>query len=234
MSWSTVAAGSRVGLGANVAESGKRRSYRLAMRRRRREARAGDAQVPQVWAEDKFVPLGYEVAGAWGRSAEWAFEQVLEAKEATLCPELVDFNIMNFGEHWRQCIAAAMAKGAAAVLSRSASTGSALRTWSSTLQLASQASCTDLAVIPSCIDQVYMYKPSALQIAQSQSYSSSELALKLLHSKSYARLQTKKCAHQPLIIVRKIQDQVTSALHAWLAVRRPHATTPGDDGLPKS
>ena len=33
------------------------------------------------------------------------------------------FNIMNFGEHWRQCIAAAMAKGAAAVLSRSASPG---------------------------------------------------------------------------------------------------------------
>ena len=115
MSWSAVAAGSRAGLGANVAESGKRRSYRLAMRRRRREARAGGAQVPE--AEDKFVPLGYEVAGAWGRSAEWAFEQVLEAKEATLCPELVDFNIMNFGEHWRQCIAAAMAKGAAAVLS---------------------------------------------------------------------------------------------------------------------
>ena len=70
-----------------------------------------------------------------------------------------------------------------------------------------------------------------IQIAQSQSYSSSELALKLLHSKSYARLQTKKGAHQPLIIVRTIPDQVTSAVHAWLAVRRPHATTPGDDGL---
>ena len=55
---------------------------------------------------------------------------------------------------------------------------------------------------------------------------------KLLHSKSYARLQRKKGAHQPLIIVRKIPDQVTSAVHAWLAVRRPHATTPGDDGLP--
>ena len=54
---------------------------------------------------------------------------------------------------------------------------------------------------------------------------------KLLHSKSYARLQTKKGAHQPLIIVEKIPDQVTSAVHAWLAVRRPHATTPGDDGL---
>jgi len=54
---------------------------------------------------------------------------------------------------------------------------------------------------------------------------------KLLHSKSYARLQTKKGAHQPLIIVKKIPDQVTSAVHAWLAVRRPHATTPGDDGL---
>ena len=55
---------------------------------------------------------------------------------------------------------------------------------------------------------------------------------KLLHSKSYARLQTKKGAHQPLISAQKSPDQVTSAVHAWLAVRRPHATTPGDDGLP--
>ena len=30
---------------------------------------------------------------------------------------------VHFGEHWRQCIAAAMVKGAAAVLSRSASPG---------------------------------------------------------------------------------------------------------------
>ena len=52
-----------------------------------------------------------------------------------------------------------------------------------------------------------------------------------IDSKSYARLQTKKGAHLPLIIVRKIPDQFTSAVHAWLAVRRPHATTPGDDGL---
>ena len=52
-----------------------------------------------------------------------------------------------------------------------------------------------------------------------------------MHSKSYARLQTKKGAHLPLIIVRKIPDQLTSAVHAWLAVRWPHATTPGDDGL---
>ena len=66
---------------------------------------------------------GYEVAGAWGRSAEWAFEQALEAKEATLSPEFVDFDLVQFGEHWRQCIAAAMAKGAAAVLSRAASPG---------------------------------------------------------------------------------------------------------------
>ena len=54
---------------------------------------------------------------------------------------------------------------------------------------------------------------------------------KLLHSKSYARLQTKNGAHQPLIIAKTSPDQVTSAVHAWLAVRRPHATTPGDDGL---
>ena len=44
--------------------------------------------------------------------------KTVQPKEATLCPELVDFNIMNFGEHWRQCIAAAPA-----VLSRSASPG---------------------------------------------------------------------------------------------------------------
>ena len=48
---------------------------------------------------------------------------MLEAKEATLSPELVDFSLVHFGKHWRQCIAAAMAKGAAAVLSRSASPG---------------------------------------------------------------------------------------------------------------
>ena len=52
-----------------------------------------------------------------------------------------------------------------------------------------------------------------------------------IDSKSYARLQRKTGAHQPLITMRKIPDQVTSAVHAWLAVRRPHATTPGDDGL---
>ena len=110
-------------MAAGGGESRKRRSYRLAMRRRLREARAGGAGVPKGWAEDKFVPLGYEVTGTWGRSAEHFFAQVLEAKEATLCPELVDFNIVNFEEHWRQCIAAALAKGAAAVLSRSASPG---------------------------------------------------------------------------------------------------------------
>ena len=57
--------------------------------------------------EEEDDVVGYEVTGAWGRSAEWAFGEVLEAKEATLCPVLTDFNIVNFGEHWRQCIAAA-------------------------------------------------------------------------------------------------------------------------------
>ena len=38
----------------------------------------------------EFVPLGYEVTGAWVKSAEHIFQQVLEAKEATLCSELVD------------------------------------------------------------------------------------------------------------------------------------------------
>ncbi len=36
----------------------------------------------------------------WGRSAQWAFDQVLEAKEATLSPDLVDFQVTHFGEPW--------------------------------------------------------------------------------------------------------------------------------------
>ena len=43
---------------------------------------------------------------------------------------------------------------------------------------------------------------------------------KLLHSKSYARLQRKKGAHQPLIIVKNSPNLVTSAIHAWTAVHR--------------
>ena len=62
-----------------------------------------------------------------------------------------------------------------------------------------------------------------LQIPQTQLYSSSELALDsflaLIHYKN-------ACAHQPLISAQKSPDQVTSAIRAWLAVRRPHAATP--------
>ena len=33
-------------------------------------------------------------------------------------------------------------------------------------------------------------------------------------------------------MLRKIRDQITSAVCAWLAVHPLHTTTPGDDGLP--
>ena len=33
-------------------------------------------------------------------------------------------------------------------------------------------------------------------------------------------------------MLRKIRDQITSAVCAWLAVHLLHTTTPGDDGLP--
>ena len=58
--------------------------------------------------------------------------------------------------------------------------------------------------------------------------SQAESHFKLLHSKSYARLQRKTGAHQPLITVRKSPDQVTSAvpryMHGWLSAGRtpPH------------
>ena len=90
------------------------------MQRRVDEAANGGDQVPVGWLEDVFVPVGYEVDGAWGPSATWAFREVMEVKAATACREVSDFSIVNFGEHWRRVIAVALAKGQAAVISRSA------------------------------------------------------------------------------------------------------------------
>ena len=34
------------------------------------------------WLADKFMPLGFEVGGAWGPAADYAFASMLEVKAA--------------------------------------------------------------------------------------------------------------------------------------------------------
>ena len=42
-------------------------AYRDAMERRVAEAARGEAQVPEGWLDDKFVPLGFEASRQMGR-----------------------------------------------------------------------------------------------------------------------------------------------------------------------
>ena len=58
--------------------------------------------------------------GAWGPSAEWAFEEVVKMRAEKTCKSMTDVTIINFGVHWKRAIAVALAKGQAAVISRSA------------------------------------------------------------------------------------------------------------------
>eukprot|EP01050_Picozoa_sp_SAG11_P049748 SAG11_NODE_27350_length_333_cov_3.952991_1_plen_42_part_10 len=42
------------------------------------------------------MALGYEVGGAWGPEADYAFEEVLKVKAATIDKERYDFTVVNF------------------------------------------------------------------------------------------------------------------------------------------
>jgi hypothetical protein len=75
------------------------------------------------WLDDRFVPLGYEVGGAWGPSAVNAFQEVLAVKAATTNRELTDFSIINFASHWQQAIGVSIVRGAASVVARAAPMG---------------------------------------------------------------------------------------------------------------
>ena len=66
------------------------------------------------------MALGYEVGGAWGPEADYAFEEVLKVKAATIDKDRYDFTVVNFAKHWREAIGVAIARGAAAVVARPA------------------------------------------------------------------------------------------------------------------
>ena len=85
------------------------------------EATRGEAQVPEGWLDDKFVPLGFEADGAWGPSAVWAFEEAVAVYAEIRDPAQLSGHLaVNFGAHWRKAIGAALAGGQAAVCLSSA------------------------------------------------------------------------------------------------------------------
>ena len=90
------------------------------MERVKARDKRGVERAPEGWLEDKFVALGYEVEGAWGPEADYAFEEVLKVKAATIDKERYDFTVVNFAKHWREAIGVAIARGSAAVVARPA------------------------------------------------------------------------------------------------------------------
>ena len=102
----------------------KRSAYQDAMERVAAAAARGGPQVPEGWLEDRFVPLGFEADGAWGPSARWAFEQVCAVYAELRAPGQSGGQLaVNFGVHWRNAIAAALAQGQATVCTRSVRPG---------------------------------------------------------------------------------------------------------------
>ena len=116
--WAEVAAGAAAKLAARGRERHKHSAYDEAMGRVRSRDKRGVERAPEGWLEDKFVALGYEVGGAWGPEADYAFEEVLKVKAATIDKERYDFTVVNFAKHWREAIGVAIARGAAAVVAR--------------------------------------------------------------------------------------------------------------------
>ena len=105
-------------LAARTRERHKHSAYEAAMERVKARDKRGVERAPEGWLEDKFVALGYEVGGAWGPEADYAFEEVLKVKAATIDKERYYFTVVNFAKHWREAIGVAIARGAAAVVAR--------------------------------------------------------------------------------------------------------------------
>eukprot|EP01052_Picozoa_sp_SAG31_P063406 SAG31_NODE_22335_length_527_cov_5.350467_1_plen_121_part_01 len=96
VAWAEVAAGAAAKLAARGRERHKHSVYTAAMERVRSRDKRGVERAPEGWLEDKFVALGFEVGGAWGPEADYAYEEVLKVKAATIDKERFDFAIINF------------------------------------------------------------------------------------------------------------------------------------------
>ena len=116
VAWAEVAPGTNPKLAANTRERTKRTAYKAAGKRVNKAKKQG-------LRDDKFVPLGYEVGGAWGTNAEYAFAEVMGVKASTSNAELTDFSIITFEKAWRERIGVALARGVASVVAQTAYLG---------------------------------------------------------------------------------------------------------------
>ena len=60
----------------------------------------------------------FEVGGAWGPSAVHAFHEVLEVYAQTNMVDIEHHSVISFATHWRERVAMAITRGAAAVVAR--------------------------------------------------------------------------------------------------------------------
>eukprot|EP01050_Picozoa_sp_SAG11_P012113 SAG11_NODE_1327_length_5194_cov_9.461237_2_plen_135_part_00 len=69
-----------------------------------------------VATEHEFVPLGFEAGGAFGASTLDFLEMVARTARAGASADLYHWSAMVWGEHWRQRLSLALARGQASLV----------------------------------------------------------------------------------------------------------------------
>ena len=118
MAWAAVGIGADCRLAAKAREAYKQRAYKASMARVKTRHESGEELAQEGWLDDRFVPLGFEVGGAWGPSAVHAFHEVLEVYAQTNMVDIEHHSVISFATHWRERVAMAITRGAAAVVAR--------------------------------------------------------------------------------------------------------------------
>ena len=111
------------GAGAHVKEQAKVRAYaaglqRVQRRQREKRERQGTAgTIEDDWRpSDRFVPLGFEVGGAWGPAAQELLREVAECARGQRSVELYGWSAATYTKHWRQRIGCILGRGRAQVI----------------------------------------------------------------------------------------------------------------------
>eukprot|EP01050_Picozoa_sp_SAG11_P026532 SAG11_NODE_6388_length_1323_cov_1.513072_2_plen_204_part_00 len=105
------------GIMATRREQYKERRYRRAMRARQEE-QMGDGAEPVddglVAQEQRFIPLGFEVGGAFGRATEGFLREVEMIAAGQSSSDLYHWSGAEWRSHWRQRLSLRLAIGHAA------------------------------------------------------------------------------------------------------------------------
>jgi hypothetical protein len=65
MAWAAMGIGADCRLAAKARETYKQRAYKASMARVKARHESGEELAQEGWLDDRFVPLGFEVGGAW-------------------------------------------------------------------------------------------------------------------------------------------------------------------------